>query len=178
MPDDAETPAPQREVTTVQVETNRHVNIASISTIRTPTGIDVKIVSPVIEEYFKSQHARISRSSGRAPERYYASADSVPGQAYRVEAERIYLGEHDCYFGHWERSPFDANFSRDGVCNLSIFRAVGLGEGYTRSLPNPLVSRQALQTWVNVATKSMKSLYVEFLKPVEFRITITSEERS
>jgi hypothetical protein len=177
MPVDAEAPAPQRETTTVQVETNQHINVATIETVRTPDGVQVKVASPALEAYFKAMHARIASENGREPDGYYGQSSGVPGKAYRVDMDRVHLAGLDCYLGHWERSPFDSNFRSDSVVNLSIFRAVGLGEGYTRTFLTPLVSRQAIQQWVNLATRATKALYVEYLKPVRFRITITSEER-
>lgn len=178
MPEETSEPAASVAVSET-VETNRHVNVAEITAKRTSGGTEIKVKSAVLEEYFKNQHAEVCRQAGYDdPGRRHTSSTVVPNlKAYRVASARLFVHDWEVRLDQWDSTIFEPPNSGSRALNLSILRAVGLGEGVTR-LYSGLSSREGIRLWVDAVKGVIKALYVDYLKPVEFRLTITSEERN
>lgn len=123
---------------------------------RVQKGIEIYFKSPMIEEFF-SQQPKASVSSWMGLE-----------GAWQTPMDQI----ANCLLNKWGYTSFwyDSNSP-----NLSFIRTVGSGEGIKFMWPT-VTSTDNLKKWGEKAKEGLKTLYVQYLKPIELDITLTTRE--
>lgn len=136
-------------------ETIKNTTLCTLKVQRVTQGIKVFCRSQQIEDFFASMGTGSSNAWGEMTQ-----------GSYSFSFEQL----QDCYFSKWGES-----FEYNSKPNLSFLRAKGLGEGISLTF-SFVVSTDRLTQWAEKARRAIKTLWLQYLKPVEIEISISTRD--
>lgn len=180
--DDANVPVTTRSSTVTL--TKRTVNVLSVSIRQYRTGVEIRLQSDVLEQWFKdNQGAALDRPVCPAGPWNGADVQGAPLKFYRLSgvSEAVSNGTVALTSGSYYRmaaSDYPSlSVARDAnTMNLSWLRVVGLKEGVTIKLPDTVHTNALMRRWHVAAQELATEIYRMYMKPIAYKITVTSEE--
>jgi hypothetical protein len=123
--------------------------------------LEIWIKSQIIEDFFKSLH-------GGKRKGYLES--ELWGNGYPND------GVNMVYLEHVELDRWGENrLSIDGKLQMSFLRAVGLSEGVVFKVPG-MFSKEIIDYYTKNFPEAVRALYINFIKPVNIFVEITTRE--
>ncbi len=161
------------ELEVIQSETisETRETICDVRVDRSVDGLKVWIKSKIIEDFMREgaieQHGRGSETSGLRSSKWTGAS-----RVYDEAGKHHEMFNDVCAFkiGAW---GVDGALYTSGKLNYSCLRAVGITEGITLTMPG-ICSVEQIREWVRCLKVAVKKYYLNTIKPVSVRITITA----
>jgi len=138
------------------IKKNEKVNLLKFSIGRAPKGVEVRIESSFIEDFFKNY--------GLSEGGELAWNGSKPYNYPRGIKQNF-----EYMLNGWKQGLF---VDRTDTPNLSMLRAVGLSEGKTFVIDDTIYSDDEIKKFPKIFQEQVTSLFKTYMKPVNVSIDI------
>jgi hypothetical protein len=137
------------------------IPIVHLTAVLAPTGLSLHLTAPVFEEFF-------SRLGGRSADT--GSNRELYGGARYYEADTSIFSDFSSGTLTWG----DRQLLQGGRPNISILRAVGIGQGIDITIQTVLNKRQ-MGEYLKAFEEAAIEFYAQYIRPESYELTITAE---
>lgn len=148
--------------------------ILDASVKRTKEGVAISLQSKVLDELFSRFHPQgLDYVTSSNAEWGVVKGKRLAGQAEIIAGD---LNAQNCRINSWGEGGLYVD-SQQSVFNFSMLRAVGLERKVTFEFKG-LYTEEKINKWIDMLQRTVKKIYLNYLKPIDKEVVITYRETS